>query len=343
MELTDILGLLVPVMYFVFLLAERRWPARQFPEQRGWPWLGIGFLILAGTISVVVPLLIPDEWLSAHRWLDGTRLGVAGGTLVGFVLLEGAIYFLHRAAHTFEFLWRGYHQVHQGPQRVAVPGSVRFHAVEMLVQVAAQLLVTVIVLGLEPLAAAIIGYLLAFVGMFQHGNVRTPQWVGYLAQRPESHCVHHRLGLHDYNFSDLPIWDMRFGTFRNPRQFMDECGFEGGAARKLGAMLAFADVNARLYGSGNRGKNLECDPSRRPEVEHKALWRRSIAAAAAVTRPGQRDDAGLSVCAPGRDGYCRPNTPLLGWPRRSANRGSRRRAPGRCGRARMKAPRFRSR
>ena len=117
----------------------------------------------------------------------------------------------------------------------------------MTLQVLLQLFVTVIVLGLHPLAAALIGYVVAFYGMFQHWNVRTPHWLGYFIQRPEAHCVHHRRGVHDYNYGDLPLWDMLFGSFRNPRHFMGDCGFETPADRHLGAMLAFADVNAPLW------------------------------------------------------------------------------------------------
>lgn len=114
--------------------------------------------------------------------------------------------------------------------------------------------VTVIVLGLDPLAAAVTGYLFTFAGFFQHWNVRTPHWLGYVIQRPESHCVHHRKGVHSYNFSDLPLWDFVFGTFRNPKQYLGECGFEGGADLRIGAMLALRDVNAPLYGPGSRGR-----------------------------------------------------------------------------------------
>jgi len=32
------------------------------------------------------------------------------------------------------------------------------------------------------------------------------------------------LQLH-FNYSDLPVWDMLFGTFRNPRQWRARCGF----------------------------------------------------------------------------------------------------------------------
>ncbi len=253
MDTVDIIGLLVPVTYFVFLISEKIWPAREFPPRKGWQWIGIVFLIVISTISVVFPLLIPGTWLDAHRWLDGTRLGIVGGTLVGFVVMEGAIYAWHRTEHNVGFMWRAFHQIHHSPQRVDIPGSVVFHPLEMVVQVVLQLFVTVIVLGLDPLAAALVGYLVAFNAYFQHWNVRTPQWIGYFIQRPESHCVHHRMGVHYYNYADFPPWDMLFGTFRNPAKFMGDCGFDAGADRKLGAMLAFEDVNAPLYGPGSLG------------------------------------------------------------------------------------------
>ena len=253
MDTVDIVGLLAPVTYFAFLVTEKIWPAREFPPRRGWQWIGVAFLALIGTVSTVVPLLIPQDWLASHRWLDGTKLGVAGGTVAGFILAEGVVYAYHRAAHRFGFMWRAFHQVHHSPRRVDIPGSVLFHPLEMVNQTLIVLFATVVVLGLEPLAAALVGYLFTFYGYFQHWNVRTPRWLGYVIQRPESHCVHHRVGVHYYNFADLPLWDILFGTFRNPRQFMGECGFEGDADRRLAAMLAFADVNAPSYGAGNRG------------------------------------------------------------------------------------------
>lgn len=255
METIDLLGLAIPFTYFAFLLAEKLWPARRFPPREGWQWLGVGFLLLLLTLGTVVPLLIPGDWLAANRWLDGTGLGVAGGAVLGYLVLSGVLYAYHRTVHNVGFLWRGLHQMHHSPQRVDIPGAVLFHPLEMVVQVLVQLSVTVIVLGLEPLAAALVGYIAAFYGIFQHWNVRTPQWLGYLIQRPEAHCVHHRKGVHDYNYGDLPLWDILLGTFRNPREFNGECGFDGPADRRLGAMLAFADANAPLYGPGSLGRS----------------------------------------------------------------------------------------
>ncbi|HRI17580.1 MAG TPA: sterol desaturase family protein, partial [Burkholderiaceae bacterium] len=90
-----------------------------------------------------------------------------------------------------------------------------------------QLFVTLIVLGLTPLAAAWVGYIAAFHGLFQHWNVRTPQWLGFFIQRPESHCVHHRQGVHAWNYGDFPLWDLLAGSLRNPREFNGRCGFDG--------------------------------------------------------------------------------------------------------------------
>jgi len=253
METTDLVGLLIPITYFTMLAVEARWPARVFPPRRGWRWLGIGFLLLIATVGATVPMLLPADWLADHRWLDGSGLGVAGGTLVGWIVFSAVAYAYHRTVHTVPLLWRLLHQIHHSPQRVDISGAVLFHPFEMVVQTLLQLFITVVVLGLEPLAAALVGVVVAFHGMFQHWNVHTPRWIGVFIQRPEAHCEHHRLGVHAGNYGDLPWWDLLLGTFRNPAEFEGRCGFEAPADRRLAAMLACLDVNAAQYGRASRG------------------------------------------------------------------------------------------
>lgn len=77
---------------------------------------------------------------------------------------------------------------------------------------------------------------------FQHANIRTPRWFGFLIQRPESHSVHHERELHAYNYSDLPLFDIRFGTFRNPDRWQGETGFWDGASSELDHLLLGRDV-----------------------------------------------------------------------------------------------------
>src|SRR3954467_12718356 len=167
METTDLVGLLIPLFYFVMLAVEWRWPARPFPARRGWRWLGIGFLLLIATVGAVVPLLLPLDWMAAHRLLDGSGLGVAGGAVGGWIVFSAFGYAYHRACHAVPLMWRMLHQVHHSPQRVDISGSVLFPPFEMGAQTLLQLFVTVIVLGLDPLAAALVGVTVAFHGMFQ--------------------------------------------------------------------------------------------------------------------------------------------------------------------------------
>jgi hypothetical protein len=46
---------------------------------------------------------------------------------------------------------------------------------------------------------------------------------------------------------------MLFGSFDNPASFGGHCGFDAPADRRLGAMLAWQDVNEPVLGGGSRG------------------------------------------------------------------------------------------
>jgi len=48
--------------------------------------------------------------------------------------------------------------------------------------------------------------------------------------------------------------DILLGTFRNPATFEGEAGFDQPASGRLGAMLAFVDVNAPDAGAGTLGR-----------------------------------------------------------------------------------------
>jgi sterol desaturase/sphingolipid hydroxylase (fatty acid hydroxylase superfamily) len=101
------------------------------------------------------------------------------------------------------------------------------------------------VLGVGAGAAALAGLAAVVCAMFQHANLRTPRWLGYLVQRPETHSLHHQRGVHAGNYASLPIWDLLFGTFRDAEDFATEAGFYDGASRRVGAMLVGIDVSRR--------------------------------------------------------------------------------------------------
>lgn len=252
MSTEDLLGLLIPVSFFAMLGIEAFGTGRSWPDVRHWRLKGLGFFALLMAINIVLPGLLADN-LGAHSLLPGQRLGVAGGILVGFLALTLATALLHRAYHRFDVLWRWVHQLHHSPLRLDVAGSVLFTPQEIVLNVLVFQLVEVVVLGLNPVAAAAVGTIAAFYGMFQHFNIHTPPWLGYLIQRPESHGVHHRRGHHQWNYADFPVWDMLMGTFRNPRDYLGEVGFEGDASARIAPMLLGRDANAAQYGPANRG------------------------------------------------------------------------------------------
>jgi sterol desaturase/sphingolipid hydroxylase (fatty acid hydroxylase superfamily) len=105
------------------------------------------------------------------------------------------------------------------------------------------------------LEAGVLGALfLTFNALFQHASFRTPRWLGYIIQRPESHSVHHGRGIHRYNYADLPLSDMVFGTFRNPEGFQPAHGFYDGASERIGEMLLFRDVSTPKQAPESAGR-----------------------------------------------------------------------------------------
>ncbi|VIO66063.1 hypothetical protein CI1B_11750 [Bradyrhizobium ivorense] len=257
MSAVDVFGLLVPVTYLVMLGIETLFPARAFPAVPYWRLKGLAFLIVQGLLAALTPLLIPEPWLVQHRLINLESLGVIGGAMLGYAVVSLISYAWHRSAHSFPLMWRLFHQIHHSPQRVDMSGAALFHPLETLVFLTISTVTTTLVLGLDPVAAALTGYIAAFYGYFQHMNIRTPQWLGYLIQRPEAHCIHHQRDVHAYNYGDLPIWDMLLGTFRNPASFEGEAGFDRPASDRLAAMLGFVDVNAEAAGPNSLGRGAD--------------------------------------------------------------------------------------
>ncbi|MCI4428022.1 MAG: sterol desaturase family protein [Burkholderiales bacterium] len=244
MKIDELIALLILVTYFGMLAVEHRHRARTFPPVPHWRSLGLGFLALLFMLNGLIPALLPMEWVAAHALLPGWKLGVAGGAVLGFLGATLLDYAVHRSYHRVHALWCGVHQLHHSPSRVDIYGSAYAHPIEIALMVAQGVFMLVFVLGLDPAAGAIAGYASAFCAMFQHWNIQTPRWLGNFIQRPESHCLHHERDVHAWNYSNLPLWDMLFGTFRNPVMFAGAVGFAAGRGERVAAMLMGTDVHA---------------------------------------------------------------------------------------------------
>lgn len=244
MPLTDLLLYASGALFPAFLVAERLWPARQQPRIAGWPLIGSAFFVLYAVVSVALPLALPASWFEASL-LSGAELGVVGGALLGYLATTFAGYFWHRAVHRVPLLWRVFHQMHHAPRRLDAAGAFVFHPTEMAAYTLLGTALNVFVLGLDPMAASIVGLLGVFNAVFQHANLRTPRALAWLIQRPEAHSIHH--AVHGWNYSDLPLWDLLFGSYRAAAGFEREVGFAARESSRWAAMAAMRDVHEPTY------------------------------------------------------------------------------------------------
>jgi sterol desaturase/sphingolipid hydroxylase (fatty acid hydroxylase superfamily) len=243
MSVVDLLVYASAALFTMFVVAERLWPARHQPHLAGWPLIGVGFFIAYALIAVFLPLSLPASWFEASL-LPGADLGIAGGAVVGYLATTLAGYAWHRAAHRVPLLWRLFHQMHHAPRRLDAMSAFVFHPTEAALYTLLGLAVNALVLGLDPVAAAIVGLLGVFNAVFQHANLNTPRWLAWLIQRPEAHSIHHAGDVHGWNYSDFPLWDKLFGTYRAAIGFQPRVGFSAGPSRRWAAMALFQDVHA---------------------------------------------------------------------------------------------------
>lgn len=224
------------------MLWEALAPARHLPAVPGWRLRGLVCFAVFFYLSTYLPL-VWDRHLAAFQLLDLTGLGTFAGALAGLLVHELGTYCWHRCLHGFDVLWRGLHQMHHSAERLDTFGAFWFSIPDMIGWTALSSLMLVLVVGVNPQAATIVLLTVHFATILQHANVRTPRWIGYFIQRPEMHSVHHGRGVHRHNYASLPVFDLLFGTFRNPATFAPETGFYDGASSRVLDMHLFRDVS----------------------------------------------------------------------------------------------------
>lgn len=182
---------------------ERLLPGWPLPRIASWPRR----VLLINAVQLAVVLLAGVSW---ERWLSGCSLwqlsahtSAVGGGLLAYFIATFVFYWWHRLRHECDWLWRVFHQIHHSPRRIEVITSFYKHPGEMLVNSVLGSLLVYSVLGLSPQAGAVYTLCTALGEFFYHTSVRTPQWVGYVFQRPEMHRIHHQYGRHRNNYGDI--------------------------------------------------------------------------------------------------------------------------------------------
>ena len=236
------LGLLA--MYCGLFLIEHLFPGKKLQRPKAWYLKCTIALISYFYLASYLPL-IWDNYLASYQLFDLTQSNAWLSAFAALFIFELLIYIWHRAMHEFNWLWRIFHQMHHSAEVVDSIGAFYFSPLDMIGFTLLGSISLVVVVGVSPEAATYFLFISQFLAVFQHSNIKTPYWLGYVIQRPESHRVHHGKGIHQYNYSDLPIFDIVFGTFRNPKTDDQETGFYNGASNRVVEMLYFKDIYTR--------------------------------------------------------------------------------------------------
>jgi sterol desaturase/sphingolipid hydroxylase (fatty acid hydroxylase superfamily) len=259
-ESEALLRLSIFIGVFVALAAsEAVWPRRVIVGGRVRRWgtnVGLSALntMLLRLSFLAVPALSVIAALcgEARGWGALPVLGMpkVAAALVGFVILDLAVYAQHIAFHFVPFLWR-IHRVHHADTEVDASTGIRFHPVEIFIS---QMWKIAVVLALGVPAIGVLAFEIALnaTSMFSHSNLRLPGWVDFILRRaivtPDMHRVHHSTVAHetDSNFGfNLSIWDRIFATYR-PAPALDHgtmplglSSYRGGEASGLLWLLQF--------------------------------------------------------------------------------------------------------
>lgn len=236
--------LIVAGIAFVLMGIERVWPGRRWSPVSGW-WARAIAINAFQITSVFLAGMTWERWLRGPHVLSLSTLGTVPELVIGYLVYVVWMYWSHRFRHQIPVLWRCLHQLHHSPQRIEILTAFYKHPVEIVLESIASAALLYVVLGISPHSAFVLTTMSGVANLFYHWNIATPRWLGYVVQRPESHCVHHERDVHAFNYSELPLVDMVFGTFRNPARFDRRCGFEPGREQQFGKLLRGGDVNAQ--------------------------------------------------------------------------------------------------
>jgi len=238
--------LVMLVITAVMFTIERLWPANDLPKTEKW-WPRV---ILTNGCQVAIVLLLGsgwDQWVAANTviapWSLRHHVPFPVQVLVGYIAITFVYYWWHRIRHDSAFFWRFCHQLHHSPRRMEVLMSFYKHPVEITINGLLTSIIVFPIVGCSVEAAALITLATGVAELFYHWNIRTPRWLGPFFQRPESHRIHHQRNHHTNNYSDIPLWDILFGTYQNPSAPITECGFDSDKEDRIDDILAFRDVH----------------------------------------------------------------------------------------------------
>ena len=162
-------------------------------------------------VLATTPAWVGAQLTALHALPAGWRI------LLAIVVVDFLIYWIHRAQHKFDLLWRT-HAWHHSIEQLYWFSGFRTSFFHSFMYAIPATTVATIVFNLSPLEAGI-GYSIGtFIQFWEHTNVRVN--VGplkWIIITPEYHRVHHSTRHNRSNYGTaFSFWDRMFGTYTDP-------------------------------------------------------------------------------------------------------------------------------
>lgn len=203
---------------------ETLFPARDRVQKRSSRWVTNLGLVIIDTLAIrlLFPIIAVGAalWAQTQGWglLNMMSLPVWLAVILAVIVLDIMIYWQHVAFHKIPILWR-LHKVHHADRDLDASSGLRFHPIEIVISMLYKMLV-VVALGAPALAVIIFEIILNACALFNHANVRLPQWLErplrQIMVTPKLHRIHHsvieRETNSNYGFSVI-WWDKIFQSY----------------------------------------------------------------------------------------------------------------------------------
>ncbi len=230
MDLNTVIATRFPVflgLFALFALLEYWAPCRRLNAPKTSRWITNWGITIVNTVflramAFGLPLLAVGSAIDASQngwgFLNLVDWPIVLEVLIAILVLDFVIWAQHLITHKVPLLWR-LHRVHHADTDIDVTTAIRFHPIEIGVSMLLKIGV-VYLLGPAAIAVVLFEILLNGTAMFNHANIRLPQWLDAIVRKvlvtPDMHRIHHSVHRHEhdsnYGFA-LSIWDRLFGTY----------------------------------------------------------------------------------------------------------------------------------
>ena len=211
------------VLVVVFELCERVRPAREVDR---WHDIKIDVLSFAFALTVnristwtlrsIVGDITPPHLAGLIQYLQ--HLPSVCKIVMALFIVDFIIYWIHRAQHSFDAMWRT-HAWHHSIEHMYWFAGFRTSFLHSFIYNIPQVVIPITLFKLSP-AEAGIGYSLGLLIQFwEHTNLKVNVGpLAYLIITPAYHRIHHSATIHrGLNLgTTFSIWDRMFGTYVDP-------------------------------------------------------------------------------------------------------------------------------